>query len=104
MSEEEGILTFTSIPTDAVFSYHSEAKPILELKANGDIFVHGRLVENDKEVVIALREFLDSQRAQPKCKTCAKSKPRNGIPGACRAQMDAITGCLKYEKLIESSD
>lgn len=32
--------------------------PILELCANGDIKVHGRLVENDKEVVDALREFL----------------------------------------------
>ncbi len=35
--------------------------PILELKANGDIFVKGRLVENDKEVVDAMREFLGYQ-------------------------------------------
>lgn len=35
-----------------------QAVPILELKDNGDIFVHGKLIENDKEVVTALKEFL----------------------------------------------
>lgn len=35
--------------------------PILELKGNGDIFVKGKLVENDKEVVNAMREFLGYQ-------------------------------------------
>ena len=35
--------------------------PILELKGNGDIFVKGKLVENDKEVVDAMREFLGHQ-------------------------------------------
>lgn len=37
------------------------AKEILKLCENGDIFVKGRLVENDKEVVDALREFLRGQ-------------------------------------------
>ncbi len=32
--------------------------PILELKQNGDILVKGKLIENDSEVVDALREFL----------------------------------------------
>jgi hypothetical protein len=32
--------------------------PIIEFCPNGDIFVKGRLVENDKEVMEALREFL----------------------------------------------
>jgi hypothetical protein len=31
---------------------------ILKLCENGDIFVKGRLAENDKEVVDALKEFL----------------------------------------------
>lgn len=31
---------------------------MLRLNANGDIYVKGRLVENDKEVVAGLREFL----------------------------------------------
>lgn len=34
------------------------AEPILKLCPNGDIFVKGRLVENDIEVVRALREFI----------------------------------------------
>jgi len=33
-------------------------KEILKLCENGDIFVKGRLAENDKEVVAALRDFL----------------------------------------------
>jgi hypothetical protein len=36
-------------------------KEILKLCENGDIFVKGRLAENDKEVVDALREFLKWQ-------------------------------------------
>lgn len=35
---------------------------ILKLCENGDIFVKGRLAENDKQVVDALREFLKGQR------------------------------------------
>jgi hypothetical protein len=34
---------------------------ILKLCENGDIFVKGRLAENDKEVVDALRDFLRGQ-------------------------------------------
>ena len=33
--------------------------PILELRANGDILVKGKLIENDIEVVHALRELLN---------------------------------------------
>lgn len=32
----------------------------LKLESNGDIYIHGRLVENDKEVVNAIREFLNN--------------------------------------------
>jgi hypothetical protein len=31
--------------------------PVLELKANGDILVRGKLIENDKELVDGLREW-----------------------------------------------
>jgi hypothetical protein len=34
---------------------------ILKLCSNGDIFVKGKLIENDKEVVDAMREFLKRQ-------------------------------------------
>lgn len=33
-------------------------KEMIRLEPNGDIFVKGKLVENDKEVVEGLREFL----------------------------------------------
>ena len=36
-------------------------REILKLCENGDIFVKGRLAENDKEVVDALRYFLRGQ-------------------------------------------
>ena len=39
----------------------SNTEPLLELKGDGDIFVKGKLIENDKEVVDALREFLKTQ-------------------------------------------
>jgi hypothetical protein len=34
------------------------AEPILELKECGDILVHGKVVENDKDLVDGLREWL----------------------------------------------
>ena len=43
------------------FSQVDKSKEILKLCENGDIFVKGRLAENDKEVVDALREFLKGQ-------------------------------------------
>ena len=36
-------------------------REILKLCENGDIFIKGKLAENDKEVVDALREFLKGQ-------------------------------------------
>ncbi|PER45278.1 hypothetical protein [Bacillus thuringiensis] len=35
---------------------------IVTLKSNGDIYVKGKLVENDKEVVDGMREFLRLSR------------------------------------------
>ncbi|MCR6855646.1 hypothetical protein P5G86_18725 [Paenibacillus jamilae] len=35
---------------------------IVSLKSNGDIYVKGRLIENDKEVVVGMREFLRLSR------------------------------------------
>ena len=42
------------------YSYKSQNE-ILKLCENGDIFVNGRLAENDKEVVDAMRKFLLKQ-------------------------------------------
>jgi hypothetical protein len=44
-------------PWDLIFSSKTNQE-ILKLCENGDIYVKGRLTENDKEVVEALREFL----------------------------------------------
>jgi hypothetical protein len=43
------------------FVQDNGAREILKLCENGDIFVKGKLAENDKEVVDALREFLKGQ-------------------------------------------
>ena len=43
------------------FMQDNGAREILKLCENGDIFVKGKLAENDKEVVDALREFLKGQ-------------------------------------------
>ncbi len=42
---------------DIVFWVDSN-KEILRLAENGDIFVKGKLIENDEEVVDAIREFI----------------------------------------------
>lgn len=43
--------------------FHTPLCPhILELKTNGDIYVKGKLVTNDMEVVEALREYLGLKR------------------------------------------
>ena len=46
-------------PYTVLFS--NERKEMLKLCPNGDIFVHGRLADNDKQVVDALRDFLRSK-------------------------------------------
>ena len=55
-------LNTTPAPANTIFfSVDENQTELLKLCQNGDIFVKGRLVENDKEVVDALREFLISQ-------------------------------------------
>ncbi len=40
-------------------------EPIVELRENGDIFVKGKLCENDKELVDAFRQFLMTGKRRP---------------------------------------
>jgi hypothetical protein len=58
------VLTNNDVPIQSsnITFNASTTEPILELKGNGDIFVKGKLIENDIEVVDALREFLKTQR------------------------------------------
>lgn len=44
--------------TEDYFEFNLNGKSILRLEKSGDIFVKGKLVENDVSVVYALREFL----------------------------------------------
>lgn len=67
LSVPEGVvlkLQPSNLPPSSIVFFrdnNGDGNPILELKENGDIFVKGRLVENDKEVVDAMREFLGYQ-------------------------------------------
>jgi hypothetical protein len=45
-------------PNTISFNTENEKEPIIKLCPNGDIFVKGKLVENDLEVVEGMREFL----------------------------------------------
>ena len=40
--------------------FTKDSNEILKLCDNGDIFVKGKLIKNDKEIVDAMREFLIS--------------------------------------------
>jgi len=46
-------------PNTLIFHSGNETEPILKLCQNGDIFIKGKLVENDLEVVEGMREFLE---------------------------------------------
>lgn len=55
-------LESTSLPHSIVFFYASNNNnEIIRICDNGDIFVKGVMIENDKQVVDALREFLSRQ-------------------------------------------
>lgn len=42
-----------------VISCSKEGEPnTLEFRENGDIYVHGKLIENDKQIIEGFREFL----------------------------------------------
>ena len=43
---------------EILFNVADQVEPVLKLAGNGDIFVKGRLVENDIEVLQGFREFL----------------------------------------------
>lgn len=53
---ESSAINFKHVPNDIKFLAGGEV--VLEIKDNGDIYVKGNLVENDKEVITGLRYFL----------------------------------------------
>ncbi len=62
MSKEENTFrlknTVKSYPNVAISFKTSDGIEIIKVCENGDIFIKGKLIENDKEVVDAMREFL----------------------------------------------
>lgn len=44
-----------------IFLLKNEAKEIIKITYNGDIYINSKLIENDKEVVDALRDFLSGE-------------------------------------------
>ena len=60
MSKEEKILKLkdSDLESSTITFNTSEMVEIIKLHENGDIFIKGKMVENDKEVVNAMREFL----------------------------------------------
>ena len=44
-----------------LIDFNTAGLQLIKLCDNGDIFVKGKLIENDKEVVDAMREFLKTQ-------------------------------------------
>jgi hypothetical protein len=53
--------TLTPNSISFMSTIYKDYTEILKLCENGDIFVKGKLVENDKEVVDAMREFLNKK-------------------------------------------
>lgn len=47
--------------TSNILTLNSASKEILRFEQNGDIYLHNKLIENDKQVVDGFREFLKSQ-------------------------------------------
>ena len=54
-------LTGKEFESNTIQFFTNENNEIIKLCDNGDIFVKGKLIENDKEVVDAMREFLKTQ-------------------------------------------
>jgi hypothetical protein len=51
-------LTAYNLEPPSVIQFRKQGQSILKFAENGDIFIHGRLAENDKEVVEGMRQFL----------------------------------------------
>jgi len=60
----EAITCDTPPQGDLVFTVAATDEPLLTFCVNGDIFIQGRLAENDKAVVEAFREWLHVAQAE----------------------------------------
>jgi hypothetical protein len=51
-------LKVSDLESNTITFNMTDTTEIIKLCKNGDIFIKGKLIENDKEVVDAMREFL----------------------------------------------
>jgi hypothetical protein len=60
MSKEVEIIELkgSDLESNTITFNMTDTTEIIKLCKNGDIFIKGKLIENDKEVVDAMREFL----------------------------------------------
>lgn len=65
--DESGYSTIGLLPPGNIILQIGDIE-FLRLEPNGDIYVKGKLAENDKEVVHALREFLTNAKFTPEVK------------------------------------
>jgi hypothetical protein len=63
MEEKEIYLSDVTEQSNSI-SFNGEQEEILRLEPNGDIFVHGQPVDNDQEVVEALKLFLNGANSK----------------------------------------
>lgn len=47
--------------SDTIVKWALPHEPLMELRANGDILIHGRKAANDKEVVEGMRKLINGQ-------------------------------------------
>lgn len=52
-------MSFDYKMSEEIFSIINDDKELLKIKRNGDIYVKGKLIENEKEVVDAFREYFN---------------------------------------------
>ena len=52
-------MSFEHKMSEDIFTIINDGKELLKFERNGDIYVKGKLIENDKEVVNTFREYFN---------------------------------------------
>lgn len=63
MEDNELSLKGQELEADTIWFHAHEGEEVLKFCPNGDIYIWGRLAENDKEVVQGMRDFLTSHNS-----------------------------------------
>ena len=58
--DEKALLVFSEEQDKSVWQINSESEELMKFMQNGDIYIRGKLIENDREVVQGMRDFLSS--------------------------------------------